>query len=48
MPVYVVHGLEGMTVFAGHAKVQVVGLTLGVVMVEHGSRERHYQRHDRR
>lgn len=48
MPVFVVRGLKGMTVFTGRAKVQVVGLALGVVMVEHGSRERRYQRYDRR
>ena len=48
MPVYMVCGLEGMAVFAGRAEVQVVGLALGEVMVEHGTRERCYQRYDRR
>ena len=45
---YVKRRLEGMTMFAWRAKVQVVGLALGEVMVEHGSHERCYQRHNRR
>lgn len=43
-----IRGLEGVAVFAGRAEVQVVGLALGEVVVERGTRERRNQRRHRR
>ena len=40
--------LEGVAVLAGRAKVQVVGLPLGEVVVEQGARQRRNQRNCRR